>query len=204
MINSKYWENEGAEKTFTHDLLHDWIKEIPLDANVLDLGCGYGRITKQLHNHGFINVVGYDPSKSMIQRAVVENQGPKYIYQIGDLLRQQYSLVICFALFTSCPEPELQSELKEIIQKQTSNSSWLYISDYLISENLHYSERYEQRKLGIYGCFGEKDTVIFRHHGDDHFSKLFSKWKQIKSRTVAGITLSGNMINITQLLYKKG
>jgi hypothetical protein len=71
-------------------------------------------------------------------------------------------------------------------------------------ENSHYAGRYEQNKLGIYGCFGSKDTAIFRHHDPDHFSQIFSAWKQLRKETRAGKTLSENQINITQLLYKKG
>ncbi len=202
-MNSKYWDNEGAAKTFTHGLSDEWINGIPRDMNVLDLGCGYGRITRKMFSYGFKNVLGYDPSKAMISRAVLENPGPRYTSDIEEITKQHYSLVICFALFTSCPEPDRQMEIKELIEKQTDNASCLYISDYLTSENPHYSKRYEQRELGLYGCFGTRGTVIFRHHQSDHFTKLFSGWKQIESRTVAGKTLNGNKINISQLLFEK-
>ena len=118
-MNSTYWDNEGATKTFTHELFQEWIKDIPLDTNVLDFGCGYGRITKQLYELGFKNIVGYDPSSKMISRAIVENSGPQYTTEIEDI------------------------------------------------------------------------------------SKLFSEWREIYSRNIAGKTLNGNIINLSQLLYKK-
>lgn len=202
-MNIDYWENEGATKTFTHELSLKWVEDIPVDSTVLDFGCGYGRITKQLHNLGFKNIIGYDPSSMMISRAIAENIGPNYTSQIEEVSKHKYGLIVCFALFTSCPEPEDQLEIKEIIEKQTFKNSCLYISDYFTSENPHYSQKYEQKELGIYGCFGNKETVIFRHHEQDHFSKLFSEWTQINSRTVTGKTLNGNKINMSQLLYKK-
>jgi SAM-dependent methyltransferase len=203
-MNTDYWNREGAAKTFTHELFPKWVKDIPVDCTVLDFGCGYGRITKQLHSLGFENIIGFDTSSSMISRARAENKGPRYTSQIRNVLKHKYGLVICFALFTSCPDPEAQLEIKEIIDKQTSNTSCLYISDYLISENPHYSEKYEQKALGIFGCFGTIDTVLFRHHEKDHFSKLFSEWTLINRRTIAGKTMNGNKINMSQLLYKKG
>ncbi len=202
-MNPNYWNNEGATKTFTHELLQEWIEDIPLETNVLDFGCGYGRITRQLYDRGYKNIVGYDPSSTMISRAIVENFGPQYTSNVEDISQYSYGLVICFALFTSCPEPKAQDEIKKIIEEHTQIQSYLYISDYLTSINPHYSEKYLQRQLGIYGCFGSKETVIFRHHNDDHFSKLFSAWRQIYSRNIEGKTLNGNIINITQLLYKK-
>jgi len=202
-MNSDYWENEGATKTFTHELSYKWIEGIPLDITVLDFGCGYGRITKQLYHFGFKNIIGFDSSGTMISRAIAENPGPKYTSQIEDVLKHKYGLVICFALFTSCPEPGSQLMIKEIIDKQTFETSCLYVSDYFSSENPRYCERYKQKKLGIYGCFGTKENVIFRHHDKDHFSKLFSEWIQINKRTIKGKTLNGNTINISQILYVK-
>ena len=203
-MNTEYWDKEGGTKVFTHELSSKWVEDIPLDSTVLDSGCGYGRITKQLHSLGFKNIIGYDPSRMMISRAIAENNGPKYTSQIGEVLKHKYGLVICFALFTSCPEPEGQLEIKETIEKQTVSTARLYISDYFTLENPHYFEKYEQKALGIFGCFGTKETVIFRNHEKDHFSKLFSEWTQINRRTLAGKTLNGNKINISQLLYKKG
>lgn len=202
-MNSDYWDSEGSKKTFTHELCKKWIEEIPKDTTVLDFGCGYGRITRQLYDVGFRNILGFDPSITMISRAIAENYGPRYTSQIEEVSKQKYGLVICFALFTSCPEPDVQLAIKEIIEKQTFESSCLYVSDYLTSENLHYSKKYEQKKLGIYGCFGTKETVIFRHHEKDHFSKLFSDWTQINKRAIKGKTLNGNTIKMSQLLYKK-
>lgn len=50
----------------------------------------------------------------------------------------------------------------------------------------------------------QKTLLFFRHHDPDHFSQIFSAWKQLRKETRAGKTLSENQINITQLLYKKG
>ena len=204
MINSRYWEHEGANKNFTHEMNPAWLKDVPLDSWVLDFGCGYGRVSKQLYEMGYTKTIGYDPSRSMISRAAQENPGPAYTFRKEDILNQKYSLVVCFALFTSCPEPENQMEIKNIIEKQTARQAFLYISDYLTAENAHYTARYEQNKLGIYGCFGSKDTAVFRHHAPDHFSQLFSAWEQLSKETRAGKTLNGNEINISQLFYKKG
>lgn len=204
MINSSYWENEGANKKFTHELNPDWLKDVQLDSWVLDFGCGCGRVSKQLHEMGYTKTIGYDPSRSMISRAVKENPGPVYTSRKEDILKRKYNLVVCFALFTSCPEPENQMEIKNIIEKQTTSQACLYISDYLTAENAHYAARYEQKKLGIYGCFGSEDTAVFRHHDPYHFPQFFSAWEQLSKETRAGKTLNGNEINITQFFYKKG
>ena len=202
-MNSHYWNNTGAQKTFTHKLCQQWLKSIPLETNILDFGCGYGRITKQLHTLGFKNIVGYDSSRAMLARALEENPGPQYTSKLEDISANSLDLVICFALFTSCPEPQGQQDIKKTIESLTRPSAHLYISDYLTSQNPHYAKRYEQKQLGIYGCFGDHNTAIFRHHPPDHFSTLFTGWKQIRTKNILGKTLHGNDIRIQQLLYKK-
>jgi len=202
-MNKTYWDNVGVNKTFTHVVYDEWLQNIPFDTNILDFGCGYGRITKQLLDRGYKNIIGYDQSNQMIRKARAENRGPYYTTSIREISKQKFGLVICFALFTSCPKPEDQGNIKNTIESLTEESAYLYISDYFTSQNTHYSEKYEQKKLGIYGCFGDEQTVVFRHHKNEHFDSLFPRWSLICSRNLAGRTLNGNHINISQILYKK-
>lgn len=90
-----------------------------------------------------------------------------------------------------------------LIEDQTNNFSCLYISDYLTSENPHYSARYDQRQLGIYGCFGSSESAVFRHHEPDCLTLLFPEWNLVNIRTYGGKTLNGNDINMTQFLFKR-
>lgn len=203
-MNSTYWEQEGTTKTFTHELSYEWLDEIEPEADILDLGCGYGRVTRQLHDRGFTNVVGYDPSRAMIAKAIAENPGPQYTCWKEFASKKKYDLIICLALFTSCPEPSRQNDLKLFIERQSGDPAYLYISDYLLSQNPHYSNRYSQNRLGIHGCFSSDDAVIFRHHEDDHFSRMFSGWTSSKQQHIIGTTLNGNSIIMTQFLFTKG
>ena len=142
------------------------------------------------------------PSNQMIERACQENPGPKYISDQSDLGTDLFYLVICFALFNSCPSVDEQSDLASLISNHTHKYSLLYISDYETEDKPHYRERYEQRKLNTYGCF-ESSTAIYRHHLPNHFSELFSDWSKINERTVDSRTMNGNEIVIHQYLFLK-
>ncbi|MGW2635350.1 class I SAM-dependent methyltransferase [Streptomyces sp. NPDC001348] len=64
-----YWDAAAATKTFTHPLHLPWLDGISRHAAILDYGCGYGRIMKELELHGFGDLTGVDASPAMISRA---------------------------------------------------------------------------------------------------------------------------------------
>ena len=200
MINKDYWEQEGAKKKFTHKIQESWLTGLEYDISILDYGCGYGRITKQLYNTGFKNIIGYDTSLSLIQKADLENPGPRYTTRLD--FSNAYDLIICFALFTSCPTNKEQINIIDNINRLSHSSSKLFVSDYLTTDNPEYSARYNENNLGIYGCF-VSGGGIFRHHKPEYFSGLFKDWFLQKELSVLLKTLNGNPVTAHQYLFSK-
>ena len=70
----EYWDQVAEVKTFTHpidlELLSTFLNK---QSRIVDFGCGYGRIVKQLVDCGFENVCGFDTSKELIARGMSEN-----------------------------------------------------------------------------------------------------------------------------------
>jgi len=202
MRNTDFWNNEGAQKVFTHPICSEWMSCLDRKASILDLGCGYGRLTPHLKNAGFSNIFGYDPCSPFVERAIRDNPGASYTTRAETLSGKFYDLILCFALFTSCPSSEEQNELITLINGLTRENAYLYISDYETHDNPHYKERYEQRKLGTYGCF-VSGPAVFRHHKQSHFDRLFPEWEKLKERKLASKTLNGNDIVVHQYLYMR-
>ncbi len=202
MQNTEYWNNEGVQKNFTHPICSRWLADLDREASILDLGCGYGRLTPELRKEGFSRLFGYDFSVPLIDRAIRENPQAFYTSDIDALKNNSFDLILCFALFTSCPITAKQSELVALIDRLTQKNAQLYISDYETGDNPGYNERYEQRELNVYGCF-KSESAIFRHHEADHFDNLLPNWKKIEERIMDSTTLNGNEIRIHQYLYTK-
>ena len=202
MLNTEYWNNEGVQKVFTHPICSEWIKNLDRQSSVLDFGCGYGRLTPALRKEGFLYIFGYDFSEPMIERAFRENPGAAYTSSAESLSGKLFDLIICFALFTSCPKCNEQSELVSLINALSKKNGLLYISDYEIRDNPNYQGRYKQRSLNTYGCFSSGDA-IFRHHEPGHFDRLMTGWIRLKERSLSSKTLNGNNIKIRQYLYAK-
>jgi SAM-dependent methyltransferase len=203
MLNTEYWNNEGVQKIFTHPICAEWIANLDRKATILDLGCGYGRLTTDLRKEGLLNIFGYDSSAPLIERAVLENPGAFYTSNIIDLSGKVFDLILCFALFTSCPSSDEQRGLILLVNKLSHENSLLYISDYETLDNPNYRERYEQQKLNTYGCF-TSENAIFRHHESGHFDCLLPNWKRLEERRFSSKTLNGNDITVHQYLYVKG
>ena len=202
MKNSNFWNNQGAKKIFTHPLNKEWLMQLDKEIRVLDFGCGYGRLTPILNQMGFKNITGYDASSALIKRANIENQNGSYTDNLDTLKGQYFDMVLCFALFTSCPAHNEQIEIVNQINHMTNKGSLLYISDYLMHDNPKYKQRYQEQELGILGCFRSSEA-IFRHHNNGHFDKLFLSWKKLDEMIHISKTLNANPIIIHQYLYQK-
>ena len=200
MKNTEYWSNEGVNKVFTHPICSEWIANLDRDKSILDFGCGYGRLTPKLIKEGFSTIFGYDSSIPLIERAIQENPGAHYTNDDIFLLDKTFDLILCFALFTSCPSSAEQHKLVAMIDAFSHANTHLYISDYEIIDNPNYRERYEQQKLNTYGCFSS-GNAIFRHHEPAHFDNLLPNWKMVQERTLESKTLNGNDIMVHQYLY---
>lgn len=203
MQNTEYWNNEGVQKVFTHPVCSDWIENLGRKSSVLDFGCGYGRLTPDLRKEGFSDIFGYDFSAPMIERAIRENPGATYTSSVEALSGKPFDLIICFALFTSCPRSNEQIGLVSLINELSQENGLLYISDYETHDNPNYIDRYKERKLNTYGCFSS-GNVVFRHHEPGHFDNLMNGWVRLKERSLSSKTLNGNNIIVRQYLYEKG
>jgi SAM-dependent methyltransferase len=67
---AREWDRLAAEKRFTISIDHRMLQQLLRpESAILDYGCGYGRIARELADAGFTNVVGVDTSGQMIIRA---------------------------------------------------------------------------------------------------------------------------------------
>ncbi|TAK72881.1 MAG: class I SAM-dependent methyltransferase [Gammaproteobacteria bacterium] len=66
---STYWDSVAEKKEFTHPFNFANFEIIaPKKANILDYGCGYGRIMNELYTAGYQHLVGLDFSTQLIAR----------------------------------------------------------------------------------------------------------------------------------------
>src|SRR5690349_17191281 len=102
-----YWNGAGATKIFTHPLVHEWLGGVDRAGRVVDYGCGYGRLTAELAESGFSNVVGVDVSQTLIGLARQQHPGLRFeVLADPPAVEEQTAsvdAVLLFAVLTCVP-----------------------------------------------------------------------------------------------------
>ena len=113
------WNEVAEEVDFNLEIdLDRFINEVAAEQRILDYGCGYGRISKQLWNSGYHNIVGVDSSQRMIERGSREHPELQLSETSGEtlpFLDHSFDAIVACAVFTCITSEEARaSQLKEL------------------------------------------------------------------------------------------
>lgn len=206
---SEYWNSTGTGKTFTHPLDTTWLSSLKPNARILDYGCGYGRLTGELHRRGFTSIEGADLSPALIARA--RRQWPALRFTLIDAPPtlphpdESYDVILLFAVLTCIPTDNGQRELLTELRRLLRPGALLYLSDICLQPDECNRARYEAHAAtyGVYGVFETSDGAICRHHDPAWLRGLLTGFDQIAERQTTAKTMNGNPAQITQLLAQK-
>jgi SAM-dependent methyltransferase len=203
-----YWNRVADEKTFTHPLSAAWLAGwVEPGARILDYGCGYGRVLRDLAELGHANAVGVDRSAAMIERGLREHpdldlritQGSHAPF--GD---RSFDLVLLFAVLTCIVADEDQRGLIADAARLLRPGALLYLSDMPLQTDARNRERYaaDAQRFGVHGVFATDDGGVLRHHADEHFDELLAGFDVIERETRDARTMHGNPATIVQILAR--
>ncbi|AUB58177.1 MULTISPECIES: class I SAM-dependent methyltransferase [Methanobacterium] len=197
----KYWDEMAEEKEFpTPFPMEQFKKYAALEMDILDVGCGYGRTLKELHENGFNNLTGVDFSQGMIKRGLKLHPYLNLVKNNGDDLPfpdNTFDAVLLIGVLTSNIQTEHQQELILEISRVLNDHGILYISDFLLNNderNLNRYQKYEDR-YGVYGVFKLPEGVVLRHHTTEHILRLTKDYKKLYFEKTIFNTMNGNRSN---------
>jgi ubiquinone/menaquinone biosynthesis C-methylase UbiE len=152
-------------------------------AQVLDLGCGYGRIAYELSLSGFTRIRGYDISEKMIERAKVEH--PKLQLDVADAAAlpesdHSFDAVVVAALLTSVPERLRQRAIAGEVGRVLRPGGTVHGVEFL-------------RQPGLKsGAFKSKAGIEMWHFEPEELRGLFVSFTGWRSWDVNVPSLTGN------------
>jgi len=204
-----YWDSLAWDKDFTHPLNLEKIKSIITpEQRILDYGCGYGRLTQQLRENGYKNILSIDISPKMIERG--KQLFPKLDLKVlkGDRqfpTNSSFDLVLLFSVLTCMTKNEIIQKLINTLHSILSPGGYLYISDTLIQKNQRNLKRYEHfyKDFGQYGVFRLADGGIFRHFNIAEIEEFTSQYEQISIDYLQVRTMNNHPAQVFQYLCRK-
>lgn len=166
------------------------------DGKILDFGCGYGRVLKELSELGYSNLYGIDISEKLIERA--ESECADINYKCGDnldIFDTNFDLILFNnVLVNICFDAEQDKVLESAVSKLNSGGK-IVIMDFLKSDVPKYKKWYEENlvKYGEDGIY-TKDGCLFKHHTTanvERFKSFFNSNDYVEYEVKS---LSGNSL----------
>lgn len=189
---AKHWAEISDTVEFSAPLDLSILKDqLSPGARILDLGCGYGRISNQLHELGF-SVSGYDLSSKLIARG--KSKFPYLELMAGDARNisepsHSFDAVVVSALFTTVPSPRHRSEIVFEIQRLLKSGGFVCGVDFLHQESVAYSAG---------GEFHSTAGIKMKHFREAELEALFFGFTDWESQAVQAASLSGKPAQVLQ------
>lgn len=209
-----YWDAVAEEKTFSHPLdLARLERHAGSVADVLDLGCGYGRTCAELARlRPAWRVVGVDPSRAMVARGLRERPGLDLrvvpVGAPGPFADGTFDAVLLLAVLTSAPRDEDQERLVLEAARALRPGGVLVVSDLELQDDERHRARYAagERELGAFGVFRVAGGGVCRHHAPGRLEALLSgAGLEPRERVeVDVLTMNGNPVRAVQLYASRG
>lgn len=183
MMAQQYWNDVGSKKVFEDPLYLGKLQPfLSPTAQIVEYGCGYGRILRILKSAGYHNLIGFDFAPNMITRGQEENPDLdlRLLDKAGVIPSNNESVdavilstVLC-CIFDEQQLTELMVEIRRVLKKQ----GVLYISDFLICDNTKYQDKYASglEQFGEWGIYTTNENVTVRHFTTQLIMKLLQSF----------------------------
>ena len=193
-----YWNRVAGAKRFTHELDGERLRtRVPRDVPLLDLGCGYGRLTGELAALGYHRAVGVDGAAGMLRRARADAPGLRLVAADGQQLPfgdAVFGAALLVSVMTCVPdEADLRALLREL-RRVLAPGGVLFVSDLLLQEDERNRARYREAEARgeAAGVFELPEGVRLRHFPPELLEDLFAGFETLEALERDVVTMNGN------------
>jgi len=110
-------------------------------ARILDMGCGYGRITEQLQRAGYRNLYGVDASAAMISRGREEFPQLQLLHSDDPLAQfpaDHFDAILACAVLTCIPCQQERSTLIRQLWQWLKPGGCLYLAEFCHADGVRF------------------------------------------------------------------
>ena len=201
----EFWNRAATNRRFTHPLDRERLtRRLPRDAVILDYGCGQGRLSGELVELGYVNVLGVDSSPEMIRLAREEVPDAGFVENDGEGVPcgdASLDAVLVFAVLTCIASDEKQKNLLREFKRILRPGGLLLVSDYPLQADDRNLRRYAEfaSELGGHGRFRLPDGAVLRHHSREWLEELLAAFHLEESVELDVQTMNGNPARVVQM-----
>lgn len=181
------WNSVAAEIHFTlQPDLTLFSQLVSTSGMVLDYGCGYGRMSHNLHALGFRNIMGVDTSAEMIRRAVDTFPHIRFTHVPDCRIPAPadfFDGVLLCAVLTCIPDSKQRRAVLAEISRTLKPGGIAYLVEFHVNNATPYEDD---------GTFLSKMGVQMIHFTQQELESELSQFNLTHSFVTAATTLSGN------------
>ena len=207
----RFWNDAAETKECTTPLRADLFTRHVTDrkAEILDVGCGYGRILAELFRLGYTRLRGIDLSETLLERGrrlhpelTLELQKNRTI----DFPDSHFDAVLLCAVLTCIPDDADQNFLRGEILRVLRPGGILYVNDFLLNTDPRNRARYAAA-LPVYGTYGvfelAEEGAVLRHHDPGYVREFLAPFELLEYETMLCPTMNGHTSNAYTFLGRK-
>lgn len=207
----KFWSDIGSKKEFTDPFFENKFSSyLEKNSEVIEYGCGYGRILNNLSQAGYKNLKGFDFAPKMIDRGM--NAFPHLnlclISESGKIPLPDQSVdgVILSTVLCCNPDKDVQEKIIAEIYRLLKSNGILYLCEFLITRSEKYLPRYEkyaQPSDKNYGIYCTNENIEVRHHSVQWIFDILRKFDIQWLEQHDDVTMNGNTVRTIHLIAQK-
>lgn len=170
LSSQQYWNDIGSKKEFEDPLYLEKLSPfLTPKSKIIEYGCGYGRLMQILKNHGYYNLTGFDFALNMIERGkrINSNLDLHLLQKSGVIPCEDESIdaVVMSTVLCCMIDSAEQAKLIEEIWRVLNAKGIIYISDFLVCDDVRYREKYAAgfKKFGKWGIYTTTENLVVCH-----------------------------------------
>jgi ubiquinone/menaquinone biosynthesis C-methylase UbiE len=183
MLAQEYWNKIGFKKDFEDPVYLDKLSQfLSPSSQIIEYGCGYGRMMRILKTAGYQNLTGFDFAPNMIERGNKENPDLdlRVLETPGVIPCPDSSIdaLVMSTVLCCITDKKALFNLMEEILRVLKKGGILYITDFLICDHPRYQEKYEQglKDFGRWGIYTTNENLTVCHYTTCEIMKLLEEF----------------------------